>query len=286
MKRLFPLLFLLCISNIFACDVTDDIGQTIHLKQPAKRIISLAPHVTETLFAIHADPFIVGVMKGSDYPEQAKKITIIGSYLGMDLERVISLHPDLIISWDNTFSRQLSVLKKMGIPVYVSSPHQLEDIPRTIKNLGCLTGNESEANQIATTFSKQLSELKKKYHRDKKIKVFYQIGGAALMTINKDSWINQIIDVCGGQNVFANLKFIAPEVDVESIIVANPEVMLADDQNDDWKKRWSKWSQLSAVKEHHLYTMDADLIERPGPRLWQGAQRVCQALQNSSVNKS
>lgn len=276
------LLFCIFSSAVFACGVVDDTGQVIHLNAPAKRIISLSPDLTEILFAVHADHQIVGVMNGSDYPDAAKKIPVIGSYTGIDIERVLSLHPDLIVTWGAMFSHQLAVFKKMGIPIYISDPHQLSDVAKTIKHLGCLTGNEKMAEQQAEEFSKQLQTLQQRYQRHKPIKVFYQIGSHPLLTINKASWINQAIKLCGGENVFADLKFAAPEVNIESVIAANPDVILADAKDEQWKQAWLPWSQVTAVKNQALYNINPDWIDRPGPRLIWGVRQVCEKLAPSS----
>jgi len=262
----------------YACIVSDDARNRIERYQAAQRIISLAPDITETLFAIGAGQHVVGVIAGSDYPLAAQTIPLVGSYNGLDLEKIISLHPDLIVTWGHTFSRQLAVLKKLGIPVYITQPERLEDIPRTMRNLGCLAGTEKMATQAAQHFSHELAALQTRFHAEKPITVFYQIGGYSLITINKSSWINQVITLCGGKNIFAEASFTAPEVSWEAVVSANPQAIIDSDTNDHWKKNWMKWQAVFAVKHHALFTIHPDLIERAGPRLWMGAAQVCEKL--------
>ncbi len=265
--------------TMYVSEVADDTGTQIKLAQPAKRIVSLAPDITEILFAIGAGPHIVGVIKGSDSPVAARNITKVGDYSGIDVEKIIELHPDLIITWGLTFSRQLSIFKELHIPVYTTEPHQLEDIPKTMQSLGELTGLKSEANKVVNNFKKYLVQLRQRYQSEKPIKVFYQIGGYGLMTINKDSWINQIITLCGGQNVFVNAKTIAPEVNWEAIVAANPDVVIASSEISTWKNAWQKWPEIAAVRQQYLFTINPDLIERAGPRILEGATQMCEYLE-------
>ncbi|TAK74950.1 MAG: cobalamin-binding protein [Gammaproteobacteria bacterium] len=268
----------------FACTVVDDAGTTVHLTQPAQHIISLAPHVTETLFAIGAGRQVVGVIHGSDYPPEARGMKQVGDYQDIDLETILRLHPDLIITWGQSFSRQLITLKKFGIPVYVTQPRQLEDLPRTMKQLGCLAGTEKTAQAAADDFSHHLAALRQHYAQQKPVTVFYQIGSYSLMTLNKDSWVNQVITLCGGHNVFANATMIAPEVSWESAIAANPQVIIDSSNNDQWKTEWQRWPTVAAVKNHFLFTINPDLLERAGPRLLEGAAQVCRYLQVARLN--
>lgn len=271
----------ICLAPVYACDVTDDTGHVLHLQKPAQRIISLAPDITEILFAIGAGERIVGVVDSSDYPQAARRIQRIGSYTGLDLERIVTLHPDLIVTWGSTFSRQLSALKNWGIPVYTTQPQHLQAIPLTMKNLGCLTGKEQLAQQAAEHFSKRLQALRQRYSQQTPLSVFYQIGPYALITINQNSWIHDVITLCGGRNSFANAKFIAPEISWEAVVVANPQVIISDATHADWRRRWQRWQTIAAVKNHFLFAVPPDLIDRAGPRLLDGAQQICEFLQQA-----
>lgn len=272
------ILVLIFPSAFAACTVKDDAGLLIHLNSPARRIVSLAPDMTEILFAIGADKQIAGVMSGSDYPPAALRLPVMGSHSGLDLERILSLHPDLIITWSHGFSRPLTVLKKMGIPVYTAQPRRLEDVAKTMKNLGCLTGTEVKANQAALNYSQRLAALRKQYQTQKTIRVFYQISTYSLMTINKESWIHEALALCGGRNIFADAMTIAPEISWESVVMANPQVIMSGETGDHWKRRWQRWPEISAVKNQLLFSLDADLIHRAGPRLVEGVSEICQYL--------
>lgn len=269
-----------------ACTVTDDAGNQIQLEKPARRVISLAPDITEILFAAGAGSHVIGVMQGSDYPAAARDIPVIGSYTGLDLEKIYTLRPDLIVSWGNMFPRQIAALKKLHIPVYINSPRRLEDIPRAMRQLGCLTGEEHAASLAAERFSHALAGLRKQYSGKESLRVFYQIGSYSLMTVNKDSWINQMISLCGGRNVFADLPAIAPEISWESLLAARPDAIISDDSQPGWKQRWQTRRSVPAVQRGALFAVNADLVERAGPRLLDGVREICVDLERvRSLNK-
>lgn len=263
----------------FCCTVKDDTGELIHLDRAAKRIVSLAPDLTETLFAIGAGGQIIGVISGSDYPKSAQHLPQIAAYNSIDLERIMSLHPDLIITWGKNFSRPLSILKNRGVQIYIAAPKRLEDIPRTMNNLACLTGTEKIAAQQVNQFNKSLARIRKKYRFKKPVTVFYQIGAYSLFTINQESWIDQVLSLCGGKNIFAQAKLLTGEVGLEAVLVANPQVIMSDARTENWRKPWQKWPQMTAVKQQFLFTIDPDLIERAGPRVLLGTEKICQLLQ-------
>lgn len=261
-----------------ACVVRDDAGHTLKLTQAAKRLVVLAPDLVENVFAIGAGTLVVGVVQGSDYPAAALQIPTVGSYAGIDLERIVALKPDVIIAWQYAFPRQLAALQRLGIPVYVAAPKQLEDIPRLQRHLGCLTNQTRTAEAAAKQFERELRQLQTIRRVAPPPKVFFQIDRYALITINKDSWINQVIALCGGKNLFADAKAVAPEINRESLLIANPDVIFNIGLNDDWQSAWQNWGEITAVKRHHLFTITPDLISRAGPRLVAGARQVCHNL--------
>lgn len=276
MRIAFLLFFLFFARVLHSCEVIDDEGNKITLPKPAMRIVSLAPDLTEILFAAGAGNRIVGVVQGSDYPPAAKKIPVVASYNQLNTEQLLALHPDLIVVWGEGI---LPVqIKKFSIPVFLSRQHVLQDIPQTLKRFGCLTGTHETADAAAHVFLNRYAKLKKQYSQQKKIRVFYQVWPEPLMTVTKHSWINEIILLCGGENVFADLAGAAPEVNVEAVIAANPDVIFATDQQQNWQKYWMKWQMISAVKRKNLFSVNADLIERAGPRILDGALQICRLV--------
>jgi iron complex transport system substrate-binding protein len=262
--------------SVFACDVVDDNGRTLHFPHPAKRIISLAPDLTEILFAVGAGKKIVGVMQGSDYPDAAKKISRVASFNSLDSEKVLALHPDLIVAWsEESFIPQLY---KLGIPVYLSHQHRIIDISVTMQKLGCLAGTIRQSEIAVNKFLQQYKNIQKQYSHKKIIPVFYQVWSQPLMTITKNSWISDAIALCGGKNIFSDLSGTAPEINTEAVIMANPAVIVGIDTT-----YWQKWPTLSAVKNNHVYSIYPDLIERASPRILAGVSQLCELIDAARV---
>lgn len=261
--------------------VKDDIGQLIHLKKPAQRIISLAPHTSELLFDAGATVQVKGVVSYSDYPEQARQIARVGSYDKFDLEAIVAMQADLIVAWEtgNNMSR-IEEVKALGIPVFVNEPRDFEDIASTIRTLGVLMGTEAIANQRADEYKKSFEQLKQKQKNKTQVRVFYQVWDSPLFTINGQHLINQVIEFCGASNVFADIAAISPQVSIESVLEKNPEVIVAGMSRgrEGWLEAWHKWTGLQAVQHRQLYAIDADLIVRHTPRILQGTERMCEIL--------
>lgn len=279
-------IFIFLIANLWmtitiACEVKDDMGTKIHLLKPAQRIITLAPDITEIVFAIGAGQHIVGTILASDYPKSARRIPVVGSYNGLDIEKMLSLKPDLIIAWGTYLNKNLRIFKQLHIPIYINHPTNLEDVARTIKNLGCITHTASAANQLAERYLEKLIELRKRYQNQNPLSVFYQLGAYSLMTVNKNTWINQAITLCGGKNIFADAITRAPEVSFEAVLAGNPQVILCDTQQENCQSRWQAFKELTAVKQNHVFSLQPDLINRAGPRLLQGISKMCEYLQQA-----
>lgn len=267
-----------CASTSFALTVKDDAGNDVVLLQPAKRIVALTPDLVENLFAIGAQNQLVGVIAASDYPKAAKEIASVGGYSGIDLERIMMLKPDLIVTWKYAFPRQVAALKRMGVPVFISNPKTLHDVPGLFMRLGELTGKKQQAKKLADVYSAKLYQLKMTYHDKKTVSVLYLVDNLALITVTKASWINDILQLCGGENIFADLHAVSPQVSREAIMYKNPQAIIHGARNNDWQQSWQNWPSLVAVKKNKLFTVEPDLVSRAGPRLPQGAEEICQYL--------
>lgn len=268
--------------NAQAISVEDDTGQTLTLKQPAQRIVSLAPHTTEILYAAGAGNAVVGVVAHSDYPPPARQLPQVGGYDALDLERIVALKPDLIVAWDSGNPRQqLQRLKQLGIPVYFSEPRSIDDIAENILRLGHLSGNTSTAKKAARRLRRTERQLRQRYAGRPKVRVFYQIWHRPLMTINGEHVISDVIRLCGGENVFADLPMLSARIDVEAVLKTDPEVIIASGMGasrPEWLDTWRKWPGLYAARDN-LYFIHPDLLQRHGPRIVQGAERLCHILE-------
>ncbi|MFZ4535970.1 cobalamin-binding protein [Propionivibrio sp.] len=284
-----PLLLcsLLAAFNLARADVSviDDSRTAVSLTQPARRIISLAPHVTETLFAAGAGERVVGTVEYSDYPEAAKKIQRIGGYSRLDLEAVVALKPDLIVAWQSgNAAAHVDKLRALGFPLYVSQPNRIEDVASELERLGVLAGTSTVANKAASQFRERLAGLQKRYSGRPPVRTFYQIWKQPLMTIGGKQIISDVVRLCGGENVFAKLETMAPTVTVEAVIAANPEAIIASGMGEsrpEWLDDWKPWTSITAVARDNLFFVQPELIQRHTPRLLDGAERLCQHLETT-----
>lgn len=269
--------------------VTDDQHTALTLPEPANRIVSLAPSITELLFSAGAGDKVVAVVQYSDYPEAAKALPRVGGYTQLDVERILALQPDLVIGWQSGNQPQaLEKLRQLGIPVYITETRFLEQIPETLERFGKLAGTDDTATREATRFRNTLNQLKNQYQNKASVSVFYQVWNQPLITINKQNLINQVIEACGGRNVFADLDTIAPRIDVEAVLQANPDAIVASGmgvERPEWLDEWLKWPAISAVKNDQLHFIPPGHIQRQTVRVLLGAERLCQQLDQTRMLK-
>lgn len=260
--------------------VTDDAGNIVSLARPALRVISLAPHTTELLFAAGANKRIIGVSSYSDYPPAARIIPSIGNINGIDIERIVKLKPDLIVAWGHgNPETQLERLKQFRIPIYISNPDNLEEIASSIERLGTLVGSNSQAYETASLFRQRWQHLVDTYKDARPVTVFYQIWKNPLMTLNNHHLVSKVIELCGGKNVFGTLKPLVPTVTTEAVLAANPEVIITpSDANETSMQSWQRYTALQATRKKQLFTIPADEISRAGPRIIDAAENMCALL--------
>ncbi|HJW02995.1 MAG TPA: cobalamin-binding protein [Azospira sp.] len=267
----------------------DDTGATVRLAQPARRIVSLAPHVTENLYAAGAGERLVGTVDYSDYPDAAKKLPRVGGYSHIDLEAVAALKPDLVIAWDSgNAPGQVAKLKAMGIPVFLSQPNHIDDVAGQLEKFGQLAGSGSVANVAAARYHNKLAELRRRYSSRPPVRTFYQIWKQPLMTVGGGQIISDAIRLCGGDNVFGNLTQLASKVSEEAVLAANPEAIVASGMGEsrpDWLDDWKRWKQMTAVVRDNLFFVPPELIQRHTPRLLEGAERLCQHLETARSHR-
>lgn len=265
--------------------VTDDTGAQVTLRASARRIVSLAPHITELLFAAGAGARIIGTVDYSDYPPAAKRIARVGGYSQLDLETVAALKPDLVIAWESgNPPAAVAKLRALGVPVFVNQPDRILDVARSIEQFGRLAGTSMVAEPAAAEFRARYQALADRYANHPKLRVFYEIWKDPLMTINGKQIISDAIRLCGGENVFADLPALAPKVSVEAVLAANPDVIVASGMGEarpEWLDDWKRWPQLAAAASGNLYFVPPELIQRHTPRVLDGAQRLCEDLEEA-----
>lgn len=266
---------------------TDDTGATVSLPAPAQRVISLAPHVTELIYAAGGGSKLVGTVSYSDYPPAAQKVPRVGDNKALDLERIVALKPDLIVVWRHGNAQaQLERLRELHIPLFFSEPHQLDDVAVTLTRLGSLLGTSGTADAAASAYRADIERLRTRYANRPPVSVFYEVWDQPLMTLNGTHMISDVITLCGGRNVFAQLAPLVPTVSTEAVIAANPEAIVtasagATKPDAPLAKldSWHTWPSLTAVARNNLFAIDGDLIDRPAPRIAQGAEQLCEDLE-------
>jgi iron complex transport system substrate-binding protein len=264
-----------------AVSVRDDDGNTVTLQKPAQRVISLAPHATELLFAAGGGSHVVGAVAYSDFPEAAKAIPQIGSSREVDLERIMALKPDLIVVWRRGNSeQQIEMMRKLSVPMFHSEPRKLEDIPASLRKLGQLMGTEAAARPAASQLEQQLAGLRGLYAKRPVVRSFYQVWDKPLYTLNGEHIVSDALRLCGGENIFARLPVTAPVVGVEGVLHENPEAIFATAEKDyGGVSMWKAYPALTAVRNGNLFTIDGNLLNRAGPRMIAGAAMLCEKLE-------
>jgi iron complex transport system substrate-binding protein len=264
--------------------VVDDSGQPVVLQHPATRIVSLAPHITELLFAAGAGNAVVGVSEHSDYPAAARTLPRVGGGSGIDLEAVLALRPELVVAWGSgSPPGLLQRLRQLGFAVFVSEPRVMDDIAASLERLGGLAGHETAARRAVQRFEERLRQLRERYAGRPPVRVFYQVWQQPLLTINGDHLVSDVIRLCGGVNVFGDLPELAPQVSVESVLQRDPQVIIAGGDAPDARSLndwWRRWNDISAVQGGHLYTVPQQLLERHTPRILDGAALLCERLES------
>lgn len=292
MKTLIHILFFywFVLSVNAQINVLDDAKNQVQLASPAKRVITLAPHLTEIIYAIKGESSLVATVNYSDYPEQAKSIPVVGSYNNIDLEAIIRYKPDLVVAWQSGSNpSQIKKIKSLGIAVFLSEPRVIGDVAKTAINMGILMGLEPEAKQFSGAFQNKYAELKQQYQNKQNVTMFYQLWGQPIMTVNGEHLISDAIRTCGASNIFANVAVLAPKINIEAVLKNNPDMIVSGGMSNtvpEWLNDWKRWPNLTAVKNHHLFSIDADLLHRHGPRILQGTEQLCKQVEQVRNSKA
>ena len=276
------LALLLVSSAAGAIAVVDDAGRAVELGAPASRIVALAPHIVENLYAAGAGEHIVGAVDYSDFPDAARAIPRVGSFSAFSLEAVIAAQPDLVVIWGSGNGMgTLAKLAPLRVPVYVSEPRALADIPRGLRALGALAGSAETAEIAARQFESGIDALRRAHAGERPLRVLFQIWNQPLQTVSGDHLISEVLALCGGENLFADARTLAPKLNIESVLQRNPEVIVgsgAGSGRPAWLDDWLAYPTLTAVQNGALLYVDPDHILRPTPRLLLGARSLCEQL--------
>lgn len=287
----FCLLFC-CITSQAAASfaVIDASGTQITFITPPQRIISLAPNLTELAYAAGMGNRIVAVTAYSNYPQQAKQLPQVGDAFRLDWERLVALKPDLVLAWGSGLSsRDRAIFEKMKLKVLVLEPRRLDDIPKTIRLLGGIVGNETAAEAAAHAFVQQMDSLRRQYAGHTKVRAYFQIAATPLLTVNEAHIISDVLRLCGAQNVFSAVPLLTPAISNEALVKENPQVLLAvaatHEQEEETKKMW-RGLPLIAARQGQMGFIHPDLISRSTPRILLGAKQICEQIESARLSRS
>lgn len=270
--------------------VQDARGRSVSLPGPAQRIVALAPHFVENLYAIGAGDRIVGVLGQPDFPAAARDLPSVGRFDSPSAESILALRPDLVLMWlSGNSPALLGQLERLGLVVFADEPRRLDAVAQSLLHLGQLTGQQPQAEALAEGFRQRRDALAVLHAEKSPVRVFYQIWHEPLQTLNGRHVVSDLIRLCGGVNVFADARVLAPRVSIEAVLAARPQAIVASGAGVDEPPnlaRWKQWPQLPAVAGGHLFSIRPDWMLRFTPRMLEGAALLCQQLDRVRATRS
>ncbi|MBC3778855.1 cobalamin-binding protein [Pseudomonas sp. SWRI99] len=244
----------------------------------ALRVVSLAPSLSEIVVELDSADLLVGVLDAGERPGAIAHIPSVGRYGQLDMERLLSLTPDLLLLWPGSVGpAQRDQLKRLGIPTFVAEPHTLDQLIAQIEAIARQLGRPERGVQRAAELRQTLDALRQRYRRDMPLRVFYQVWDKPLYTVGGGQIISDALQVCGARNVFDDLSLPAPQVSVEAVLQRDPEVILAGDQAQ--LEAWKVWPQVAAVRQKRLLLVSDKGLERPSGQMIEATAKLCQLLQ-------
>jgi len=245
-----------------------------------QRIVSLAPHLTELAFTAGAGERIVATVEYSDHPDAARRIPRIGDAFRVDLERLVALRPDAVLVWESgNPAPTIERIRELHLPVVAFQTQRLEHVATALREIGRLAGTSEIAERAASDYERRIQELRDQYRDRAPVRVFIEVDDQPLYTVNGKQIISEIVELCGGRNVFADLNEFAPAIGIEAVIAANPQAIIStDDTVPDAAAEWQRWRHIEAVRIGNVYTLRSDDIARATTRLTVAAESVCRTL--------
>ena len=280
-------LFIFLLFVMVSCTSENSKKEESIIENNSIRVITLSPHLAEMLFNLGALNTLVGVSAYTDFPEELKNLPNIGDAFVLDIEKITILEPDIILAWESGTPRNIvDELVNLGFKVKIIKSKTLEDIASSILLLGDVVGKKNEAKKIANEFKTSIKYLKDTFQKKKKLKVFFQIDEKPIFTIGGSHFISEVIDICGGINIFSDVKQTAPSISEESVVSRDPEVIFSRDvaSNKMKLKIWEKFDNMSAIKLDNLFYLNARELERPTSGLVNAGKEICSKLEQARSN--
>lgn len=270
-------------ANITPRTFVDDAGRKLYLAKAPVRLVSLAPSITEMLFALGLDEQIVGVTEFCDFPAAAKSKTKVG-YSNPNIETLVSLQPDLVLAPREFLRADLQAkLDQLKIPTFVLDAKTLEDIPSHIQTLGRILERSTEANAVALALRQRMAEIRRKAEPLPRKRVLYVLNSQPLITVGPGSFIHQMIGFAGGINVASQATVPYPRLSMETVLKEDPEVLVfpvgtVESVPRSEQQQWQRWTSLSAIKNRRVHEVSSNLLNRPGPRIVEGLEQLANAI--------
>lgn len=281
MSPLIHILWLVILLNVFNPNFALARDNNAEAKQK-KRIIALAPHLVESLYAIGAGDQIIATTAHADYPAAAKNIMVVGNYARLQIEKIIQLKPDVVIAWTTgNPTVDLARLEKYQIKVIYSNPETLEDVAAELRLLGEITGRTEQASKLAEQYLTSLTDIKQRYASQENIKVFYELWSRPIRTVAQKAWPQQQITLCGGVNPFADAKDDYPSVGLEQVLITLPQVVIQPSKStsgDPDNLNWQQWPHVPAAKNGFVFHPNADKLHRMTTRMLDEVVILCEQI--------
>ena len=280
MKIIFSVLLLAVSYPAFSqISFVDDLNRTVTLSSPAKRIVSLAPSITETLFAIGAGNSVVGVTDYCNYPPEAKTKQRVGGVVNPSIETIVSLKPDLIVlSMEGNVREDFKKITSFGIPVFVTNPRNLQGIYTSIEQLGTLTGRKETADRLVKSLRSRADSVHAIVVKGKRRSVLVFVSLQPIIVVGQNTFFAELIELAGGMNAVKKGASTYPTYSREAVLKSNPDVLifmsdiLANPAN--LVTLFPEWTKLNAYRHKRIFRIDADIVSRPGPRAVDGIETL------------
>jgi iron complex transport system substrate-binding protein len=260
--------------------IRDDAGRPLLLREPAERIVTLSPSLTEIAFAAGLGDLVVGVDSLSDYPPEAKKVAQVATGDRFTVEQLANLKPDLVLAWrEGMRMEDVDRVTEFGAVVYLAQARSLEDIPRLLDVLGRMTGRLTGA--AIDRFEQRLAEVKRANADKPRISAFLEIWNRPLTTISGQHVLSEALEICHAENVFRTLPGSAPKVTFDQVARKDPDVIVgagSASNAEEFEANWRLRPMLSAVRAGRLVYIESDIIQRPSPRTPDGIEQLCAIL--------
>ena len=264
--------------------LADEIGRSVKIPNPVKRIISLAPSVTEILFALGLNEQIAGVTNFCDYPEAALSKPRIGGFVNPSIEKIVSLRPDLIIGTIEGNRRETVYrLNDLGLSVYLVNPKSFDGVIKTIKNIGEIVGGQDESRRIIRDMETEKENIIMHTASLPKPKIFFQIDYAPIITVGKGTLANDLIHLAGGRSISEDELSNYPHYSIETILLKAPEIIIMSSMESkrdylNLLRMWQHWKSIPAVRMNAIYVIDSNLVDRPTPRIMEGLETLARMI--------